>query len=104
MVFKPPRPARGDHRFVGTDQLVKIIQDRRALDQRLAVIQHQRRHPAQRVERRDLVTFAEGRPRPVFEGKAVKPERDSDATDEGRVVLADEDHGLKKNSGNDLLS
>src|SRR5207249_9489600 len=36
----------------------------------------------------------EGRPRPVLERDAIKPQRNRDATDEGGVVLADQEHGL----------
>ena len=66
------RPARRDHGLVRPDQLIEIIQDRRALDQRLAAVEHQRRHPAQRIIRRDLVALAEGRPRPVLERQIRK--------------------------------
>ena len=77
----------------GTDDVVEMIQDHRALDQRLAIVKHQRRHPPQRIIGRDLVGIAEGRPRLVLEGDAVEPHGDGDAADEGGVVLADEDHG-----------
>jgi hypothetical protein len=29
----------------------------------------------------------------MFEGEAIKPQRDSDAADEGGVILADQEHG-----------
>jgi hypothetical protein len=54
------RPAFGDHRLVGPDQFVEMIQDRAALDQHLAAVEHQRRHPAQRIERRQFFRVAEG--------------------------------------------
>src|SRR5207253_7060276 len=89
----PPRlAALGDHRLVGADDVVEMIQDHRALDQRLAAVQHQRRHPPQRIIGRDLVGIAEGRPRLVLEGDAIQPHGDGDAADEGGVVLADQDH------------
>jgi hypothetical protein len=81
------------HRFVRPDQFIEIIQDRRALDQRLAAIQHQRRHPPQRIERCDPVGLAKGRPRPVLERQAIQPQRNGNAADEGGVVLADQEHG-----------
>jgi len=91
----PPRlAARRDHRFLRPDQFIQIIQDRRALDQRLATIEHQRRHPPQRIERRDLVSLAEGRPRPVLERQTIKPQRNRHAANKGGVVLADQDHAL----------
>jgi len=77
------RPARRDQRLVRASELVEIVQDHRALDQRLAVIEHQRRHPPQRIVRRDFVGIAKGRPRPVFECDAVQPRRDGDTADEG---------------------
>src|ERR1700676_1912646 len=88
-----PGAPRRDYRLVRPYYLIEIIQDPRALDQRLAAIQHQRRHSAQRIERRDLVAVAEGRPRPVLEGETIKPHRNRDAADEGGVVLADQDQG-----------
>src|SRR6476620_207203 len=90
----PPRlAARRDHRFVGADAVVEIIQDHRALDQRLAIVEHQRRHPPQRIIRRDLVGIAKGGPRPMRVGDAIEPHRDGDAADEGGIVLADQEHG-----------
>src|SRR4051794_35520057 len=82
------------HRLLRPGELVEIIEDERALDQRLAVVEHQRRHAAQRIIGRDLVGVAEGRPRSVLEGEAVKPQRNRDAADEGGVVLADQEHGF----------
>ena len=57
------------------------------------MIEHQRRHPPQRIILRDFVGIAKGRPRPVLERQAVKPQRDGGTADEGGVVLADQDHG-----------
>jgi hypothetical protein len=88
----PRLAARGDHRPVGADEVVEIIQDHRALDQRLAIVQHQRRHPPQRVIRRDLVGIAERRPRLVLEGDAIEPHGDGGAADKGGVELADQEH------------
>ena len=90
----PLRPVARDHRFVGSDQLVEIVEDRRALEQRLAVVAHQCRHPPQRIEQRDLVGIGEGRPRAMLERQVIEPQRNRDAADKGRVVLADQDHGL----------
>jgi len=87
------QPARGDHRVFRPDEIIEIVQNSRALDQHLAAAKHQRRHPPQRIVRRDLVAIAEGRPRPVLEGQLIKPQRNRDAADEGGVVLADQDHG-----------
>src|SRR5262252_5799481 len=42
---------------------------------------------------RDLAGIAEGRPRLVLEGDAIAPHRNRDASHEGRVVLADQEHG-----------
>jgi hypothetical protein len=90
----PPRVAAlGDHRFRRPRALVEIVEDRRALDHRLAVVQHQRRHPPQRIVGHDLVAVAERRPRPMLEGDIIELQRNADATDEGGIELADEDHG-----------
>jgi hypothetical protein len=97
------RPAFRDHRFRGPDQFIEIIQDRRALDQRLAAIQHQRRHPPQRIEDCDLVAVAEGRPRPVLEGQAVEPQCNRCAADEGESYWPIRIMGLKR-SGRGKLS
>src|SRR5437763_6831376 len=86
------RPPRGDQGTFRSHQLVQIIQDRRALDQWLAAIEHKRRHPAQRIIRRYFVGIAKGRPGLMLEGQSIKPQRNCDTTDEGRVVLADKDH------------
>src|SRR6185369_653019 len=83
LVPAPRLAAWGDHRLLGADAIVEIIQDHRALNQRLAAVKHQRRHPPQRVIRRDLVGVAEGRPRLVLEGDAIEPHRDGDAADGG---------------------
>src|SRR5581483_5297226 len=88
----PLRAMRGDHRLVGADQLIEIIEDDAALDQRLAAVEHQGRYPSQRIIGRDQIGIAEGRPRLVLEGDAVQPHRDGDAAHEGRVVLADQKH------------
>jgi len=63
-------------------------------DQRLAAVQHQRRYPPQRIERRDLVGIAESRPRPVLEGEAVEPQRDGDAAGEGESYWPIRNMGL----------
>src|SRR5882724_5909657 len=89
------RPAIRDHRLRRPDHLIEIIQDRRTFDQDLAILEHQRRHPPQRIERRDLVGIAEGRPWPVLEGKAVKLERNRHAPGERGIILADQDHWIR---------
>jgi hypothetical protein len=81
-----------DHRSFGADDIVEMIQDHRALDQRLTVIEHQRRHPPQRIIGCDLVGIAEGRPWLVLESDAIQPHGDGDAADEGGIELADQDH------------
>src|SRR3954453_5005662 len=90
-------PAHGtgarQHRLLGSDELVEIIEDDRALDQRLAVVEHQSRYAPQRIIGRDLVGIAEGRPRLVLEGEPVEPQRNRDATDKGGIILADQEHG-----------
>src|SRR4051794_3138324 len=91
----PLRPARGNQSSFRSHQLVQIIQDRRALDQRLAAIEHKRRHPAQRIIRRDLVRIAKSGPGLMLERQSVKPQRNPDAPDKGGVVLANEDHDIK---------
>jgi hypothetical protein len=71
-----------------------MVEDRRALDQHLAVVEHQRRHPPQRIIGRYLVGIAECRPRPMLERQIIEPQRNSHAADEGGVELADQDHGF----------
>src|SRR4029077_20004425 len=75
------RPGARDHCLVRADDLIEIIEDRRALDQCFAIVQNQRRHPAQRIEGRDLITLAEGRPRTMLEAEAIEPHRDCDTAD-----------------------
>ena len=67
----PARPAIGDQGRP-VCHLIEVVQDGSALDQRLAVVEHQRRDPSQRVEGRDPVRVAEGRPRPMLERHAVQ--------------------------------
>jgi hypothetical protein len=88
----PRRSALRDHGHGRPDQFVEIIEDRGALDQRLAIVQHQRRHPAQRIVWRNLVGIAERRPRPMLERQLIQPQRERDTAHEGGVVLADQDH------------
>jgi len=86
------RTVFGDHRAGWPDGLVEMIEDRRALDQHLAVVEHQRRHPAQRIVGRDLVGVAECRPRPMLEWQIIEPQRDPYAPHERGIELADQDH------------
>src|SRR3954447_10363129 len=71
-----------------------MIEDRSALDQHLAIVEHQRRHPPQRIVRRDLVGIAERRPRPMLERQIIEMQRNSHAADERGIELADQDHGF----------
>ena len=89
----PRRLGGGEHRPIGRHQAVEIVQDAVALDQHLAVIQHQRRHAHERVVGADLVRIGEHRPRPMLEGAGLQRQRDADAAHERQVVLADQDHG-----------
>ena len=93
-MMPPLHPARRDHRLLRAYAFVEIVEDRSRIDQRLVAVEHQRRHPPQRIIGRDLVGVAEGRPRLVIEGDAVKSQRNRDATDEGGVELANEKHGF----------
>jgi hypothetical protein len=70
-----------------------MIEDDVAVEQHVAVVEHQGGHAGERIVGADLVGIGEGRPGTVLERQAVEHERDADAADEGRVVLADEDHG-----------
>jgi len=90
----PLRTIFRDHRLRRPDHFIEIIEDRGAFDQHFAVLEHQRRHPPQRIERRDPVTFAKGRPRPVLERKAIQPQRNRHAPGERGIILADQDHGV----------
>ena len=63
-----------------------------ALDQHLAIVQHQRRHAPQRIEACHLLGIAEGRPGSMLERHAVEPQRDGHAPDERGIVLPDQDH------------
>src|SRR5882724_11837958 len=89
------RPVLRDHCLRRPDHLIEIIQDRGTFDQDFTVLEHQRRHPPQRIERRDLVGVAKGRPRPVLKGEAVKLERNRHAPGERGIILADQDHGVR---------
>ncbi len=95
----PVRLGAREHRPVGRHQAVEMVEDAVALDQRLTIVQHQRRHPGQRVVRADLLRIAEHRPRPLLEGQAVQRQGDADAADEGRIILADQDHGAALRTG-----
>ena len=72
---------------------VEIIQNAVAFDQRLARVQHQRRHPGERIIGPELVRIAERRPGPVAERQAIKRQRNADTANKGRVILANQDHG-----------
>src|SRR5262249_10155660 len=48
-VMPAPRAACRDHRLWLAREFVEMIQDDAALDQRLAVVEHQRRHSYQRI-------------------------------------------------------
>jgi hypothetical protein len=63
------------------------------IDQHVARIEHERRHPDERVVGPDLLSIAKDRPGPVRKWQVVKRERDADPANEGRVILADENHG-----------
>ena len=89
----PLRSERRDHRLLLAGQFIEIIEDGGALDHHLAIVEHQGRNARQRVIGGDLCGIAEHRPGPVFERDPVEMQGDRDATDEGRVILADEDQG-----------
>src|SRR5262249_46651409 len=57
-------------------------------------VEHQRRHATQWIIRRDLLGIAKRRPWSALETNAIKPHRNRGAADEGRVVLADKEHGF----------
>ena len=102
-----PRPAIGrDQRAVRSGLLVQMVENRAAFDQHLAVVEHQGRHPHQRVVAGDLGGIAENRPRAMLEGEAVYIQRDADAPHERRIILADQDHEFAPGNadGRDLLA
>jgi hypothetical protein len=73
-----PREQRARRRHLP----VEIVEDAGAIDQRGAVIQHQRRHAQQRVVGPDLLEIAEHRPGLVLKRQFVQPQRDADAPHE----------------------
>ena len=91
-----PVPRRlGDRIHAGgrRHEAVEIVENNVALGQHVAVVEHQRRHPRQRIVWPDLLGIAEGRPRFVLEGEAVEPHGDADPAHIGQIILSDEDHG-----------
>jgi hypothetical protein len=75
-------------------RLVQVIQDRRTLDQHLAIIQQQRRHAPQRVQRDEPIGIAEGGPGAMLVAQTEDVERDGNAPHERRIVLPDQDHRI----------
>ena len=63
-----------------------------ALDQRLAIVENQRRHADQGIVGLQFFGIAEDRPRPLLEGNPIQRQRNADAPHERRIILADEDH------------
>ena len=68
---------------LGRHEAVDVVHDGVAVDQRLAVVEHQDRHTRQGVVGADTVGIAEHRPRPVLERQAIERQRNADAAHEG---------------------
>ncbi|MCY1291930.1 hypothetical protein D9M70_411370 [compost metagenome] len=81
-----------EHDLIVGNEAIEIVEDDVAVGERQPIVQHQGRHARQRIVGSNLVGVAEGRPGAVFEGDTVERERDAHATNERRVVLADQDH------------
>ena len=88
----PQRTAARAKRAFRPDEIVERIDHTGAVDEHLAIVEHQGRHPHQRVEGADLLAIGENGPRAMLERQAVERERDADAAHEGRIILADQDH------------
>jgi hypothetical protein len=83
---------RCDQRALAPMDFVEMIENSGAVDQRLAAIEHQRRHAPQRIVLHEAVAVAEAAEGQVLEGRAVARQRQADAADERAVELADELH------------
>ena len=88
----PPRFFRWEHAPPRRNDAVEMIEDGKALDQHLAAVENQRRHPEKRVIGPDLLRVSECRPRLVLIGDAVEAHGYGDPAHEGGIVLADKDH------------
>jgi len=87
------RLARREHGALGRHEAVEIVEHGVAVDQHRPVVEHQGGHARERIVGADLVRIGERRPGTMLEREIVERQRDADAADERRVVLADEDHG-----------
>jgi phage terminase large subunit-like protein len=71
---------------------VEIVEDRRAVDQHLAMVKDQGRNAGQGADPADRLGIAEDRPGVAGKGHAVVVECHGDAAGGRAVVLTDEDH------------
>ena len=83
---------RGHERTLGPDGLIEPVEDRRRVDQHLAIVEHERGDAAERVDLPHGIEVAEHRAGVVLVGKAQHAQRHREAAHVGRIVLADEDH------------
>jgi hypothetical protein len=103
-LMSPLHAPRWQHRPLGASGLIEPIENHGRIDQGGSVVEHQRRDPPQRIIWRDQLGVAEGRPRLVLEVEAVEPQRNGHATDERRIILADEDHGEEPVASNLIVN
>ena len=74
------------------DQTVEVIKDHRTINQAFTPRQDQHRHPDQWIVRTDCLCAGKDRPRAMLEAQFIKRQGNSDAADEGGIILADQDH------------
>jgi hypothetical protein len=83
---------RRRERAIAAIGLVEMVDDGGAVDQYLAVVEHQRRDAAEGILGLHLGAITKAGKRLLLVGHAVGPERDRDAACIGRTVYSDEQH------------
>ncbi len=79
--------------------LVEMVDDGAAVDQRLAIVEHQGRDAAERIGRAHLLAFAEAGNALLPVGHAVSRERDRHPPRVRRAVHSDQQHLRRPGSG-----
>jgi len=89
----------GQQAPLGRDAMIEIVDDQRRIDQRRAVVGHQRRRLDDRVEGAELLEMTKHRDRMVFERQVEQLRRNGDTAHERGIQHADQLHRKRSASG-----
>src|SRR5687768_13439632 len=81
-----------EHRAIRAHKAVEIFDNALAFDQHVSVIKHHSGDTGEGVIRPNLLGIPECRPGTMFERDFIDRQRNADAANERRIILADEDH------------